>query len=150
MLTLLEKYGVIHRVAIAYHSQTNGQVEVFNMEIKKLLQKMANLSHKGALWAHRTTYRTSLGMSPYQIIFNKACHLSVEIENRAYWAVKKCNMAYDQADQERKLQLQELEELCLEAYENSRIYKVKVKQFHDNQILRKEFRVGQKALLFHS
>ncbi|RDX90233.1 hypothetical protein CR513_27922, partial [Mucuna pruriens] len=61
-----------------------------------------------------------------------------------------CNMAYDQADKERKLQLQELEELCLEAYENSWIYKKKVKQFHDNRILRKEFRVGQKVLLFHS
>ncbi|RDY13872.1 hypothetical protein CR513_01138, partial [Mucuna pruriens] len=59
-------------------------------------------------------------------------------------------MAYDQAGKERKLQLQELEELHLEAYENSRNYKKKVKQFHDNQILRKEFRVSQKVLLFHS
>ncbi|RDX99468.1 hypothetical protein CR513_17478, partial [Mucuna pruriens] len=59
-------------------------------------------------------------------------------------------MAYDQAGQERKLQLQELEELCLEAYENSRIYKQKVKQFHDRHILRMEFQVGQKMLLFNS
>ncbi|RDX87064.1 hypothetical protein CR513_31521, partial [Mucuna pruriens] len=59
-------------------------------------------------------------------------------------------MAYDKAGQERKLQLQELEELCLEAYENSRIYKEKVKQFHDSRILRKEFKVGQKVLLFNS
>ncbi|RDY03053.1 hypothetical protein CR513_13394, partial [Mucuna pruriens] len=50
----------------------------------------------------------------------------------------------------RKLQLQELEELCLEAYENSRMYKQNVKQFHDRQILRKEFQVGQKVLLFNS
>ncbi|RDX76485.1 hypothetical protein CR513_43513, partial [Mucuna pruriens] len=63
------------------------------------------------------------------------------MEYRAYWAVKQCNMAYDQAGKERKLQLQELEELCLEAYENSQIYKQKVKQFHDQQILRKEFQV---------
>ncbi|RDY08669.1 hypothetical protein CR513_07068, partial [Mucuna pruriens] len=59
-------------------------------------------------------------------------------------------MAYNQANKERKLQLQELEELRLEAYENSRIYKKKVKQFHDNRILRKEFRVSQKVLLFNS
>ncbi|RDX82429.1 hypothetical protein CR513_36778, partial [Mucuna pruriens] len=59
-------------------------------------------------------------------------------------------MAYDQAGRERKLQFQELEELRLEAYENSRIYKEKVKHFHDSKILKKEFKVGQKVLLFNS
>ncbi|RDY06068.1 Pol polyprotein, partial [Mucuna pruriens] len=157
MTTLLSKYGVVHRVATTYHPQTNNQAEVFNREIKKLLQKMENpnrndWSHllKDALWAHRTTYWTPLGMSPYRIIFDKACHLPVEIEHRAYWAIKKCNMAYGQVGRERKLQLQELEELHLEAYENSQIYKEKVKHFHDSRILRKEFKVGQKVLLFCS
>ncbi|RDX76397.1 hypothetical protein CR513_43619, partial [Mucuna pruriens] len=70
----------------------------------------------------------------------------MELEHRAYWAVKQCNLAYDQ----RKFQLQELDELRLEAYENSRNYKQKVKQFHDQQILRKEFRVDQKVLMFNS
>ncbi|RDX96610.1 hypothetical protein CR513_20707, partial [Mucuna pruriens] len=55
------------------------------------------------LWAHRSAYRTLLGMYPYQIVFGKACHLPVEIEHRACWAIKKFNMAYDQAGQERKL-----------------------------------------------
>ncbi|RDY02599.1 Gag-Pol polyprotein, partial [Mucuna pruriens] len=141
MSTLLEKYGVAHRVATAYHPQTNGQAKVFNREIKKLLQKMSRLL-EDALWAHRTAYQTPLGTSPYRIVFGKAFHLPVVIEHRAYWVVKKCNMAYNQVGQERKLQLQELEELRLEAYENSRIYKAK--------ILRKEFKVGQKVLLFHS
>ncbi|RDY08585.1 hypothetical protein CR513_07167, partial [Mucuna pruriens] len=59
-------------------------------------------------------------------------------------------MTYDQVGEEKKLQLQELEELRLEAYENSRIYKQRVKQFHDHQILRKEFQVDQKVLLFNS
>ncbi|RDX79744.1 hypothetical protein CR513_39803, partial [Mucuna pruriens] len=89
-------------------------------------------------------------MSPYRIISSKACHLPVEIKHRAYWVVKQCNLAYDQAGKQRKLQLQELEELHLEAYENSQIYKKKVKQFHDQQILRKDFRVGQNVLLFNS
>ncbi|RDX86992.1 hypothetical protein CR513_31595, partial [Mucuna pruriens] len=74
----------------------------------------------------------------------------VEIEHRAYSIVKQCNLAYDQVGKGRKFQLQELDELHLEAYENSQIYKQKVKQFHDQQILRKEFQVGQKVLLFNS
>ncbi|RDY12783.1 hypothetical protein CR513_02381, partial [Mucuna pruriens] len=80
-------------------------------------------------------------MPPYRIVFSKACHLP---------AVKQCNLDYDQAGKEMKLQLQELKELRLEAYENSRIYKQKVKQFHEKQILRKEFQVGQKVLMFNS
>ncbi|RDY03454.1 hypothetical protein CR513_12965, partial [Mucuna pruriens] len=76
-------------------------------------------------------------MSPYWIVFGKACHLP-------------CNVAYDQVGKERKLQLQELEELCLEAYENFQIYKQKVKQFHDSKTLRKEFQVNQKVLVFKS
>ncbi|RDX85028.1 gag-pol, partial [Mucuna pruriens] len=151
MFFLLEKYGVVHRVAIVYHPQTNGQAEVFNREIKKILQKLTNPSRKDrsrhledTLWAHRTTYWTPLEMSAYQIVFGKACHLLVELEHRAYWAVKKCNMAYDQVGEERKLQLQELEELCLEAYENSRIYKQR------DELTRSTFQVNGKQLkIFH-
>ncbi|RDX94124.1 Gag-Pol polyprotein, partial [Mucuna pruriens] len=105
-------------IATAYHPQTNNQAEVFNMEIKKTLQKMTNPNQKDwcrfledALWAHRTAYQTLLGMSPYQIVFDKA--------------FKRCNLAYDQARKQRKFQLQELDEHCLETYENSRIYKQK-------------------------
>ena len=100
----------MHRVAKAYHPQTNGQVEVF--EIKQVLQKVVQSNMKiwskllkDALWAHRTAYRTPLGMSPYSVVFGKACHLPMEIKHRAYWAVKSCNMSFDEAGMERKLQL---------------------------------------------
>ncbi|RDY05550.1 Retrovirus-related Pol polyprotein from transposon 17.6, partial [Mucuna pruriens] len=134
-----------------YHPQTNGQAEVFNREIKQTLQKMTNPSRKDwsqfledTLWAHRTAYQTPLGMYPYRIVFGKTCHLLVELEHKAYWVVKQCDMAYDHAGEQRKFQLHELDELRLEAYENSRIYKQKFKKFHDQKILRKDFSVGQK------
>ena len=103
-----------------------------------------------ALWAHRIAYKAPIGMSPYLVVFGKPCHLPVEIEHRAYWVVKSCNFSLDQAGEERKLQLNELDEIRLEAYQNSMFYRDKTKRFHASSTTRKEFVVGQQVLLYNS
>ena len=76
--------------------------------------------------------------------------MPVEVEHRAYWAVKEMDMKAQDCEEERKLQLQELEELRLEAFDSTMWYKERTKLWHDKNLRVKEFRVGQKVLLFQS
>nr|GEW53073.1 reverse transcriptase domain-containing protein [Tanacetum cinerariifolium] len=134
------KYGVTHRLATAYHPQTSGQVEVSNRGLKRILERIvgenrASCSDKlnDALWAFRIAFKTPIGCTPYKLVYEKSCHLLIELKHKAYWAFKHANFNLLTAGDHQKVQLNELNELRDQAYENSLIYKEKTKRIHDSK-----------------
>nr|GFA99622.1 hypothetical protein [Tanacetum cinerariifolium] len=124
---VMRKYGVTHRLSTMYHPQTSGQVEVTNR-----------------------VYKTPIGCTRYKLVYGEACHLPIELEHKAYWALKQTNFDLSVMGDHRKIQLSELNELRDHAYENSWIYKEKPKRIYDSKIKNRVFNVGDQVLLFNS
>ncbi|GJY30631.1 reverse transcriptase domain-containing protein [Tanacetum coccineum] len=149
--------GTHSSIPSAYHPQTSELVEVSNRGLKQILERTvgenrASWSDKldDALWAFRTAYKTPIGCTPYKLVYGKACHLPIKLEHKAYWALKHANFDLSTTGDHRKVQLNELNELRDQAYENSLIYKEKTKMIHDSKIKNRVFNAGDQVLLFNS
>ncbi|GKA40799.1 reverse transcriptase domain-containing protein [Tanacetum coccineum] len=127
LIRLFARFGV-PKALIMYHPQTNGQTEVTNRAIKRILErsvgyKLKNWSKKldDALWAFRAAYKMPTGCTPFRLVYGKACHVPVKIEHKAYWALKQCNMDLTTTAKNHFMELNELMELRDGAYKNTRI-----------------------------
>nr|GEW17814.1 putative reverse transcriptase domain-containing protein [Tanacetum cinerariifolium] len=133
------------------------QVEVSNRGLKRILERAVGENRTSwsdklddALWAFRTAYKTPIGCTPYKLVYGKACHLPVELEQKAYWALKHANFDLKTTGDHRKVQINELNELRDQAYKNSLIYIEKIKRFHDSKIKNRVFNIGDRVFLFNS
>ncbi|GJV94164.1 reverse transcriptase domain-containing protein [Tanacetum coccineum] len=118
--------------------------------ISKWVEAKALPTNAARVVAFRTAFKSPIGCTPYKLVYGKSCHLPIELEHRAYWALKHANFDLKTTGDHRKLQLNELNELHDQAYENSLIYKERTKKLHDSKIKNRIFNVGDQVLLFNS
>ncbi|GKD50440.1 reverse transcriptase domain-containing protein [Tanacetum coccineum] len=147
-IQVMLKYGV---------TQMSGQVEVSNHGLKRILERTVGENRASwsdrlddALWAFCTAFKIPIGCTLYKLVYEKACHLPIKLEHKAYWALKHFNFDLKTAGDHRKVQLNELNELRDQAYENSLIYKEKTKKIHDSKIKNHIFNVGDRVFVFNS
>ena len=154
---IAEKYKIKHRKSTPYHPQANGQVESTNKTLEGIITKTVQMHRKDwsaklteALWAYRITWKNSTGFSPYQLVYGKQVLLPIEFQIHTFKLAADLGMDLSEAQKERLLQLNQLDEIRQAAIEHNTLIQQERAQWHDKFIKKKQFHVGDWALLFDS
>ncbi|CAA7029362.1 unnamed protein product [Microthlaspi erraticum] len=144
-------YILNHHLSKIWHPKGcyfDGGSHFINKVFEKLM-KSYGVKHKVATPYHpQTSGQVEVSNRQIKAILEKTdCHLPVEVEYKALWAVKMLNFDIKAAQERRVMNLFELEEIRMNAYENSMIYKMRTKAAHDKLIRLKDFKVGDSVLL---
>nr|GFB64318.1 reverse transcriptase domain-containing protein [Tanacetum cinerariifolium] len=132
------------------HQRLSSAIEELTFEMTNSQESWQSTELPIVYLQHTTPKQVAVGCTPYRLVYGKACHLPLELEHKAYWALKHANFDLKTAGDHRKLQLNELNELRDQAYENSLIYKGRTKKLHDDKIKNRIFNVGDQVFLFNS
>nr|GEZ45645.1 reverse transcriptase domain-containing protein [Tanacetum cinerariifolium] len=144
-------YGKACHLPIELEHKAYLALKIANFDLKTAGENRASCSDKldDTLWAFQTAYKTPIGCTPYKLVYEKACHVPIELEHKAYWALKHANFNLKTAGDHRKVQINELNELRDQAYKNSLIYKEKTKRLHDSKFKDRIFNIDDRVLLFN-
>ncbi|XP_057819044.2 uncharacterized protein LOC131032133 [Cryptomeria japonica] len=157
IVALVKEYEIRPWKSTPYHPQANGQVEVTNKELENILTKTIALHKRDwamrlpeAVWAYHTTWKTTTGLTPYELIYGKKAVLPIEFEIKTLQTALQLSLSLSDAQKDCIVQLHSLDELHQDALFHTEVIQKQRALWHDRHIRQRSFQPRDWALLYDS